>query len=327
MSARPVPERTLSIERPDGHRLHVEDSGPTHGPAALFLHGGPGGTLGSGYLRIPDLERWRVIGLQQRGAGASTPHASAAFAPEEYTTARQVADIEAVREHLGIEDWVVQGVSWGSTLALHYALTHPKRVRALVLVAVTTTSPREVQWITEGVGAIYPKAFEEFSGYARTRGWQDGESLVEAYARAVLDPDPALAHEAADQWMRWEQAHVSLGATPGAPNIALEGTPEFRLAFARQVTHAWSHHGFAVESGLARDGDVDGILPAVRARLAHLPAALIHGRRDVSGPAVTAWRLHQALPLSTLSIIEEEGHGGPHMSAAWKAAMAALLDG
>ncbi len=264
-----------------------------------------------GYRNKFDLNRVRLIGFDQRGCGRSVPSAS----DPDYdlrlnTTSHLIADIEALREHLGVEQWLVNGVSWGSTLALAYARAHPDRVSGLVLMAVTTTSPFEVRWITEAVGAIFPEAWERLVHHAEQAGvgYQRGGGLplVTAYARLLQHPDAAVRDAASEEWALWEDTHISLGV-PAVPRDPRWENQRFRLTFARLVTHYWSNHGFLDPPILAGIGLLRGI-----------PATLIHGRRDISGPASTVWQLHRAWSGSELILVEDEGHGGPKMVAAWR---------
>lgn len=284
----------------DGAELYWEESGTPHSPALVWLHGGPGTGLGrGGYRRAPDPERWRIIGFDQRGCGRSTPLIDGP-GPEldALTTPRMIADLEALREHLGVERWLVAGGSWGTTYALAYAEAHPDRVSALVLAAVTTTSRVEVEWITEAVGRIFPREWEEFAAASQRA---PGERVVDAYDRLLRDPDPTVRAAAARAWCTWEDVHVSLG--PGwAPNPDFDDAG-FRALFATQVVNAWARSAY-----LGDDGILDGL-----ERIAHLPAVLIHGRLDVSGPLASAWELHRRLPLSRLVVVEDEGHGGATM--------------
>jgi proline iminopeptidase len=288
-----------------GHaRIYWESNGNPEGVPVLYLHGGPGGSLGKGgYRRWHDAGEFRTIGLDQRGCGKSTPLAQAELdrLPEN-TTAQLIADIETVRVHLDIETWIVTGVSWGSTLALAYALEHPDRVLGIALVAVTTTSREEVDWITEGVGRIFPEAWHDFALGAAAK---PGERVVEAYARRLSGPDRDDARVAAAAWDRWEAAHIGM-TTQGQPGPMIEDETR-RMTFALLVTHYWSHDGFLTgeRTILSRIHELTGV-----------PGHLIHGRRDVSGPAVTAWQLHQGWDGSELTIIEDEGHGGPQSMAA-----------
>ncbi|MCZ4561385.1 alpha/beta fold hydrolase [Rhodococcus sp. IEGM 1401] len=181
----------------DGQRIYWEQWGPSDGVPAVYLHGGPGGTLNaSQFRRHFDLSRVRAIGFEQRGCGRSTPHASdLSTSLSTNTTAHLIADIEALREHLGVDAWIVNGASWGSTLALAYALAHPTRVLGIVLVSVTTTSRAEVDWITEGVGAVFPEAWDRFATFAEQAGVGNCRGhgrIVDAYAQLLNSDDLVL---------------------------------------------------------------------------------------------------------------------------------------
>ena len=235
------------------------------------------------------------MGLDQRGCGRSTPWASDDLATlATQTMEHLIGDLEALREDLGIREWLVHGVSWGSTLALAYALTHPERVTEVVNLAVTTGGRAEIDWITDGMRMVFPEAHEVLREPLRS-----DERTVEGYARLLRDPDPTVRADAADRWDQWEATHVSLGpsATPGP----LHPDPRQRLNFATLVTHYWAHDSFLPGES--------AVIPRAH-RLRAIPGVLIHGRRDISGPALTAWQLHRAWPGSRLHIVEEDGHGG-----------------
>jgi proline iminopeptidase len=207
-------------------------------------------------------------------------------------------DIEQIRQLLGIESWTILGLSWGTTLGLAYAQAHPKRVGAAVLALVTATSRREVRWLTEGegVGRIFPDQFERFAA-AVPRQFKE-RPMVDAYARMLFAPDPATREHAAKAWCAWEDAHVSL--TPGhTPNPRFEN-PEFRLRFARLVTHYWRNAAFLNDEQLIRNA----------ATLNGIPGYLIHGRYDVSSPLDTAWHLSNNWKTSNLRVLNDTGHGG-----------------
>lgn len=302
-----------------GQSVHWEESGAPDGIPALYLHGGPGGTLGGGAFRTKlDPDRFRVIAFDQRGCGRSTPLVhDAGHDLDANTTPMLVADIEALCEHLGVEAWVLNGVSWGSTLALAYAQAHPERVVGIVLMAVTTTSRAEVDWISEGVGTVFPEAWDRLAWYAEQAGvgYRRHEGrLVAAYARLLRDPDPAVRRGAASAWVEWEDTHVAIGAG-GYRRDPRWDDPRFTEVYATLVTHYWSHDGFLDPPILER---MD--------RIAHLPATLVHGRLDISSPLVTAWCLHQAWPASELVVDEGEGHGGVSMVEEWLAANSRLAD-
>ena len=293
------------LRRPDGADLYWEMSGAEHGRPAVYLHGGPGSGLGrGGYRRRFDPEKYLVVGFDQRGCGRSTPWAIDDLAAlDRNTTAALIDDMEALRQHLGIDRWLVHGVSWGSTLALAYALEHPHRVSELVLTAVTSGAREEIDWITEGVGSVFPEAWERFAATAAATGVSDrsreGERLVETYARLLRDSDPDVRARAAQAWDEWESTHVSLDPN-WLPGSSFDD-PRERQNFATLVTHYWAQDCFLPGPARIRDRVSE---------LAGIPGVLIHGRYDVSGPAITPWLLHRAWPGSELHIVETEGHGG-----------------
>ena len=291
------PYETGMLAVGDGHRIYWECCGNPQGKPALYLHGGPGAGSSPGARRFFDPDSYRAVLFDQRGSGRSRPLASEPDADlSANTTAHLIADIESLREHLGIERWVVLGISWGTTLAQAYAHRHPERVTALILALVTTTSRREVEWITEDMGRIFPQEWDRFAAAVpeslrRLR-------LVDAYATLLRDPDPAIHEPAAREWCAWEDTHVSLA--PGHQPYPRFEDPEFRLLFARLVTHYWSNAAFLAEDQLLRDA----------AKLNGIPGVLIHGRYDVSSPLETPWRLSQRWTTSDLHIMEDAGHGG-----------------
>lgn len=302
----------------DGQHVFWEEWGSPGGVDALYLHGGPGGGLGrSSYRNKFDLDRFRVVGLDQRGCGHSIPLAGDADHDlQANTTQRLIEDIETLRNHLGIERWLVNGVSWGSTLAIAYAQAHPGRVTGMVLMAVTTTSAAEVEWITETVGAVFPEEWDRFAEHAEAAGigYRRGHGrVVDAYAQLFADPDAAVRDAASWAWARWEDVHVSLptGVHPD-PRWA---DSRFRVPFCTLTAHYWSHNGFCDPPLLDR---MDAI--------SQIPAILIHGRADISGPARTAWEAQRRWPASSLRIIEWEGHGGNAMVDEWEQALATMAD-
>lgn len=295
----------------DGAQMYWEASGNPEGLPALWLHGGPGSGLGTGgYRRHFDSGRYLVIGIDQRGCGRSRPLVSES--PQSLatnTTQQLIADIEHLREQLGVTRWVLAGASWGTTLALAYALAHPDHVLGLALVAVTTTGREEVEWITEGIGRVFPEAWQQFAQASQRR---DNERVVDAYARRLASTDHRDREAAALAWDRWESTHISLDA-PERRGARHDDGP-VRLGFATLVTHYWSNDAFLPGNA--------AILARIN-ELADIPAHLIHGRRDISGPVITAWKLNRGWPASTLSIVEDEGHGGPEEMRL----LAAALDG
>jgi len=281
----------------DGHRVYWECCGKPEGKPALYLHGGPGSGCTPGQRCFFDPRVYRAVLFDQRGSGRSRPLVDEPDADlRANTTAHLIADIEALRQHLGVDRWTVLGLSWGTTLGLAYAQAHPRRVDALVLALVTTTSRREVEWLTRDVGRIFPQQWDRFA--AAVPPALRHLPLVDAYAALLFDPDLAVRAHAAREWCAWEDAHVSLA--PGhQPNPRFED-PEFRLRFARLVTHYWRHAAFLEEDQLLRDAPtLDGI-----------PGVLIHGRYDVSSPLETAWRLSRRWATSRLQVLDDAGHGG-----------------
>ncbi len=297
----------------DGHRLYWETCGLPDGTPALWLHGGPGSGSSVNARRNFDPAAYRVVLFDQRGCGRSRPLASAPDADlSTNTTAHLIADIEQVRERLEIERWVVVGVSWGVTLGIAYAQRHPNAVRAMVLAAVTSADRHEIDWIVRDMGRIFPLEWDDFASLVPAAE-RDG-NLPAAYARLLADPDPAVRERAARAWCTWEDTHVSL--LPGfTPNPRYQD-PDFRLLFARLVTHYWGHYCFLP------DGDQLARMDAI----ADIPAVLIHGRYDVSGPLDTAWHLHQRWPASRLVVLEDAGHGGAGFPEAIVAATDSFRD-
>jgi proline iminopeptidase len=287
----------------DGQQVYWECCGNPDGRPALYLHGGPGSGFSAGQRRFFDPDAYRVVLFDQRGSGRSRPLASEPDADlSTNTTQHLIADIEALRALHDVDSWVILGLSWGTTLAQAYAHAHPERISALVLGLVTTTSRSEVEWITQDVGRIFPQQWDQFVGAIP-------EVLrhlrpVDAYAELLFDPDPAVRERAALEWCNWEDAHMSL--TPGhQPSLRYED-PEFRLRFARLVTHYWSNAAFLEEDQLLRDA----------ANLNGIPGVLIHGRYDVSSPMEIPWRLSQRWTTSQLQILDDAGHGGASLPGA-----------
>lgn len=280
----------------DGNRVYWEACGNPEGKPALVLHGGPGSGAGPFWRQLFDPAAYRVVLLDQRGCGRSTPDAAdPATSLAANTTQHLIADAELLRRHLGIARWLVLGSSWGVTLGLAYAQTHPARVSELVLFSITNTSRREVEWITRDMGRVFPEEWARFRD-AVPPAERDG-SLADAYARMLADPDPAVRERAAREWCRWEDVHVS--THPGHRPDPRYGDPRFRMRFARLVTHYWRHAAFLEDGQLLRNAG----------RLAGIPGAMVHGRLDISGPPDIAWHLAQAWPDATLELIGAEGHG------------------
>lgn len=294
------PYETGMLPVGDGHEIYWETVGRPDGTPAVFLHGGPGGGARPSARGHFDPAAYRAVLFDQRGCGRSRPLADVPVDLSTNTTDHLVADIERLRTHLGIDRWVVVGGSWGVTLALAYAQRHPDRVRAMVLAAVTMGRRREIDWITRDMGRVFPREWERFVVGSRSG---DEHRLPAAYARLLADPDPQVRDDAAREWCAWEDTHVSL--MPGWEPDPRYADPTFRSVFARLVTHYWAHDCFLADDELAT-----GML-----RLAAVPAVLIHGRYDVSGPLETAWRLHRAWAGSRLVVVGDAGHGGGGFAA------------
>lgn len=210
-----TPRTSGFVDTEDGQRLYWEEAGNPDRLPTLYLHGGPGSGLGEGYRSRYDPARYRTIGLDQRGCGRSRPLAEQALDRlDDNTTAHQLHDLERLRTHLGVEQWQVTGVSWGSTLALAYAQAFPERVHSIVLVAVTSSSRAEIEWVTESMRSIYPDHWDEFAAHAERAGvgYARGEGrVIDAYAALSRSPDPAVRAAAASAWCRWEDVPVSVG--------------------------------------------------------------------------------------------------------------------
>lgn len=290
-----------------GNRIHWEVSGNPDGVPAVILHGGPGGGSSPGHRSSLDPERFRVVTFDQRNCGRSTPSAAdPATDLSSNTTANLIADLELLRGHLGIERWVVMGGSWGATLALAYGTTHPERVRGMVLLAVTMTRPSEVDWLYRGGGRFFPEAWQRFIAHAGLPGYllpTSGEPPIEPvllrYGQLLADPDPAVRERAADEWCAWEDALISEESN-GSPGSYSAGAVEERIAMTRICAHYFGNRAFMA------DGEILRNVP----KLAGVPGVLVHGRNDVSGPAITAWEVAQAWPGAELHVIGDAGHTG-----------------
>jgi len=273
------------------HELYYEQCGNPQGKPAVFLHGGPGGGISSDYRRYFDPEIYRVVLFDQRGSGKSTPHASL----EDNTTWHLVADIERLREHLGIKTWQVFGGSWGSTLALAYAETHPDRVHQLVLRGIFLCRQKEIRWFyQEGASAIFPDVWEE---YLKVIPEAERADMVSAYYRRLTSEEEAVRLEAARAWSIWEGSTSKLLFDPSM--IEKFADPEFALAFARIECHYFMNNAFF---------STDNYLIENIGRIRSTPGVIVQGRYDVVCPATSAWDLHRAWPEAQLHIIPDAGH-------------------
>jgi proline iminopeptidase len=289
----------------DGNHVYWETCGNPDGTPALVVRGGPGSGCSTGQRRSFDPARYRAVLFDQRGCGRSTPHASDPAADMSVnTTDHLIADMERLREHLGIERWLLYGGSWGSTLSLAYAERHPDRVSAIVLVAVTMSRRSDIDWLYRGVGRFFPEEWERFR--AGVPEAADDGDLVAAYAGRMEHADPEVRWQAAHDWLAWEDAVISL-ESKGHPGAYSDRPPDAALAFVRICAHYFSHGAWLEEGAILRDAG----------RLAGIPGVLIHGRLDLGGPLITAWELARAWPDAELHVIEDSGHtGSPEMAAA-----------
>ncbi|MHC4377270.1 MAG: prolyl aminopeptidase [Planctomycetota bacterium] len=275
----------------DQHRIYYEQCGNPDGKPVVFIHGGPGGGAGEDYRRFFDPQAYRIVLFDQRGCKRSTPYASL----QDNTTWHLVADIEKIREHLGIERWQVFGGSWGSTLGLSYAQKHPQRVTELILRGIFMLRRKELLWFyQEGASQLFPDAWEQY--LEPIPEVQRGD-LMSAYYRQLTSDDEAVRVRAARAWSIWEGTTSHLHVDPA--KIAETGADEFAVAFARIECHYFNHGGFfEVEDQILRDVD----------KVRHIPTVVVQGRYDVVCPARSAWDLYRRWPESELVIVEDAGH-------------------
>lgn len=281
----------------DGNEIYWEECGNPEGKPAVFLHGGPGGGCSPDHRRYFDPERYRIVLFDQRGCGRSLPHASAPDADLTHnTTWHLVADIERLREHLGIERWLVFGGSWGSTLSLAYAQTHPGRVSELVLRGIFTLRRSEIRWFyQDGASHLFPDAWEEYLAIIPA---EERHDLVAAYHRRLFDPDPDVHAPAGVAWTVWENSTIRLH--PDADAIAeARADRASAVAFARIENHYFVHGGWLEDGQLIRDA---------AEKLAGIPGVIVQGRYDACTPPATAWDLHRAWPEAAFEMIPDAGH-------------------
>jgi len=284
------PYKVQRLQVSELHELHIEESGNPAGRPVIFLHGGPGGGTGPKHRRYFDPDKYHIILFDQRGCGQSTPYAEV----RENSTWELVADIERIREHLGIERWMVFGGSWGATLGLAYAEKHPQRVTELILRGIFLLRQREVDWLyQEGASRIFPEAWEPYRD-AIPEAERGG--FMQAYAKRLLSEDPALNLPAAKAWSIWEGACSKL--IPDEDFIASYGDEATTLAFARIECHYMLNRGWFEEAQLLCDAP----------KLKGIPGAIIQGRYDMVCPIETAWALSKAWPEADLVIVPDAGH-------------------
>ena len=277
------------IEVGDGHRVYVEQCGNPQGLPVVVLHGGPGGGCSPAMRRYFDPETWRVVLFDQRGCGRSRPHASV----EANTTWHLVADIERIRGTLGIDRWAVFGGSWGATLALIYAQTHPDRAAALVLRGVFLMMREELDWFYGGgAGRFFPDLWRRF---VEPIPEDERDDLIAAYNRRLFCGDTVIETRHARAWAAWENALAAIDQR----GMGGEGPADYARAFARLENHYFINGGFL---------EADGHILARMHRIAHIPGQIVQGRYDMICPPTSAWRLAEAWPQADLSLVPLAGH-------------------
>jgi proline iminopeptidase len=293
------PYRTGTLAVDELHTLYWEECGNPDGQPVLFLHGGPGAGTSPSHRRFFDPAHYRIVLFDQRGAGKSTPLG-------EYhnnTTALLIEDIEKIRVMLGIQQWLVFGGSWGSTLALAYGEAHPERCLGFILRGIFLCTKKEVDWFVNGMGYFYPEIHQRF---AEAIPVEERGDLLQAYVQRLFCDDPAIYMEAARNWSRYEGSCLFL--KPQAEAIASFESDEVSLGIGRLEAHYMRHGAFMEDDALIRN----------IAKIRHLPAVIVQGRYDVICPPVSAHRLHQAWPEAAYHVIGDAGHAAmePGIAAA-----------
>lgn len=284
------PYRTHRLQVSGLHEIYVEESGNPQGKAVVFVHGGPGGGCEPWHRQFFDPKRYRIVLFDQRGCGRSTPYAEL----RENSTWDLVADMELIRTTLGIDAWVVFGGSWGSTLALAYAETHPQRTLGLILRGIFLVRDEEIRWFyQEGCSWIYPDAWEH---YIAPIPMAERGDLVAAYHRRLTSDSAEVRRDAAKSWSIWEGATSKL--IPSTDMIARYGGDDFAEAFARIECHYFINKGFLRPNQLLEDAH----------RLKSIPGVIVQGRYDVVCPMKSAWDLHRAWPEADLQVVSDAGH-------------------
>ena len=284
----PIDEGRLDVG--DGHEIYWEQSGNPHGKPVVVLHGGPGGGSQPEYRCFFDPARFNIIQFDQRGCGASTPHAHL----EANTTGHLIEDIERLRQFFGFDKWLVFGGSWGSTLALAYAIHHPDRVASLILRGIFMCRRKELRWFYQfGASELFPDVFESYRDFIPE---DEREDLMAAYHRRLTSDKPEVRLAAAHRWSAWEMATSRL--MPDPSYVAKADNDAFALAFARIESHYFVNDIFL---------EPDFIMNNVQ-KIGHIPGVIVQGRYDVVCPPVSAWELHKAWPSSKLEMIPDAGH-------------------
>jgi proline iminopeptidase len=275
----------------DLHEIYVEECGNPKGQPIVFLHGGPGGGCSADHRRFFDPKHYHIILFDQRGCGRSTPHAEL----RENTTWDLVADMEKIRVLLGIQKWIIFGGSWGSTLALASAVTHPERCQALILRGIFLCRPSEIQWLYQsGASEIFPDFYEIYAHHIPANERHD---LMTAYHKRLISNDEKIRLDAARVWSKWEASTSFLYVDP--EHIEVYDEPHKALAFARIECHYFMNNSFF---------KTENFLLEQAHRLKGIPGVIVQGRYDIVCPTKSAWELHKAWPESKLKIIPDAGH-------------------
>ncbi|MDH5180449.1 MAG: prolyl aminopeptidase [Gammaproteobacteria bacterium] len=285
---RPYKTHTLAVQSP--HVLYIEESGTPTGIPVLFVHGGPGSGCEEYHRCFFDPEVYRIILFDQRGSGKSTPHAEL----EHNTTQALVEDMEAIREYLGVTKWVLFGGSWGSTLSLVYAETHPERVLGLILRGIFLCRPREIEWFYQtGADRIFPDLWQD---YLKPIPEDERDEMVPAYYKRLTGEDEVARMAAAKAWSIWEGRTATLRQNKNVVNHF--GNPHTALSLARIECHYFYHNSFLEENQILRDAH----------KLNGIPGVIVHGRYDIVCPVESAWDLHQVWPEADFQVIPDAGH-------------------
>jgi len=285
------PYRTHRLKVSELHEIYVEESGNPNGRPVVFVHGGPGGGCEAWHRQFFDPKKYRIVLFDQRGCGRSTPYAEL----RENGTWELVADMEAIRVKLAIEKWTVFGGSWGSTLALAYAETHPAQVSSLILRGIFLLRPEEIRWFyQDGCNWLYPDAWEH---YLAPIPQAERGDMVAAYHRRLTSEHPEVRREAARAWSTWEGATSKL--IPSEDMVARYGSGNFAEAFARIECHYFVNGGFFRSPNQLLE-DIG--------KIRHIPGVIVQGRYDVVCPIKSAWDLHRAWPEAELRIVADAGH-------------------
>lgn len=294
-----VPTSNGFLQISDTEKVYWETTGSPTGIPVLFLHGGPGAGLNSGYKKHFDPNSHYIIGMDQRGCGRSTPLACENLKNlNDNNTQNLIKDIESLRCLLEVESMMIVGISFGTFLAISYAQQHPQRVNSMVLGAITSLSKQDINWITNDISKIFPVEWQQLSNAVATN---NQTKLIESYYTSITHSNSTVRNQTALAWCEWEDTHVSI--VPGSKPYLSTKSLSFQLNFSTLVLHYWVNYGFHINDNFFKN-----II-----RISHIPAVLIHGRMDISSPLDSVYKVHKNWSNSHLIIVVDEGHGGPKM--------------